>query len=354
MKTRTCFAAIVGIWALCGPALATDGMVSYWKFDQGSGATAYDLLGDNHGTISGAQWIDGQVEGALNFDGIDDYVDIPYDSSLDINAPLGITLSVWFKLNSYPDNLHQGPIFGLFNSAGQGTKNYLFIGKSTYGNHIDWMHWPSPSGYITSIKPDLDKWYHVVAVEDSPRRAIYINGSLDSSDNFSQPYQGNTPDTIRIGSRADAWAPYYFDGSIDEVAIFNKALLTEEIEKLYDYSSAGYPYPVDAKIFAINRIERAIANKLEALEKVNAALVQEWDAYDALEELLESGDYGDLTKADIIRARQEIHSAIQHQELTKKALDRSIEKLQDALEALGWEPPPPPPPIVAANLPLEL
>lgn len=117
------------------------------------------------------------------------------------------------------------------------------------------------------------------------------------------------------------------------------------IRQIGDDKSTGDIYVsywiVDPYEDAINSIEDAIAEKLEALEKVNAAIEKEWTAYEALEELLDSGDYGDLTKADIIRAKQEIHSAIQHQELSKKTLERSIEKLQDALSALGWQPPQP-------------
>lgn len=214
--------------------------VSHWKFDEGSGNIAYDSAGNNHGTIYGAQWIDGQVEGALNFDGVDDYVDIPYDSSLDINASQGITLSVWIKLNSYPDSLHEGPIFGLFDSAGAGTKNHLLICKSFRGNLIIWNQEPPSYGWISSIKPDLDTWYHVVVVEDSIHRAIYINGSLDSSDNLSESYEGNTPDTIRIGNRADGFASFYFDGSIDEVAIYDKALSHQQIQQLYHNALAGW------------------------------------------------------------------------------------------------------------------
>lgn len=213
--------------------------LSHWKFDEGQGSIAYDSAGDNHGTVYGATWTTGLNSGALTFDGVDDCVDIPYDSSLDIDTLQGITLSVWIKLNSYPDSLHQGPIFGLFNSAGQGVKNYLYIGKSIYGNLINWIQWPSPSASIKSIKPDLNTWYHVVVVDDSPHRAIYINGSLGSSDNLSESYQGNTPDTIRIGSRADAWAPFYFDGIIDDIMIFDSALSGEQIQQLYTNGLAG-------------------------------------------------------------------------------------------------------------------
>ena len=133
----------------------------------------------------------------------------------------------------------------------------------------------------------------------------------------------------------------FFDGSIDEVAIYDRALSVEEIQQHYENGLAGYGYPVDAKIIAVKKIERAIAEKLDALEKVNAALEKEWTAYEALVELLESGVYGDLSKGEIVTAMQKIHSSIQHEQLTKKALDRSIEKLQDALAALGWELPQP-------------
>jgi len=117
----------------------------------------------------------------------------------------------------------------LFTDAG--TKNYLFIEKPLYGNLITWDQSPPSYGGINSIKPDLDTWYHVAVVEDSTYRAIYINGSLDISDNISD-------DTIRIGSRADS-TPFYFDGTIDDVRIYNRALSAQEIQQLYQNSLAG-------------------------------------------------------------------------------------------------------------------
>jgi len=222
--------------------------VSHWKFDEGEGTIAYDSVGTNHGTIYGATWTTGQINSALSFDGVDDYVDIPYNSSLDIDAQDGITLSVWINLNTYPDSLHQGPIFGLYDSTDAGTKNYLAIGKSIYGNVIAWDQFPPSGGGITSIKPDLDTWYHVVVTEDSSQKAIYINGTLDVSDNIPESYQGKTPDTIRIGNRADGLATFYFNGTIDDVSVYNRALSAEEIWKIYRMgmgNKAFAPYPAD-------------------------------------------------------------------------------------------------------------
>jgi hypothetical protein len=52
------------------------GLVGYWNFDQGSGAIAYDSSGfNNQGIIYGASWTTGKVNEALNFDGLNDYVD---------------------------------------------------------------------------------------------------------------------------------------------------------------------------------------------------------------------------------------------------------------------------------------
>jgi len=101
------------------------------------------------------------------------------------------------------------------------------------------------------------------------------------------------------------------------------------------------PLPPNLVEIAAISIEKAIIEKIKAIERIDAGLEQEWTAYDALEELLESGDYGDLNKGDIVTAKQEIHSAIQHQELAKKTLQRSIEKLLYSLSALGYGPQPP-------------
>jgi hypothetical protein len=95
--------------------------------------------------------------------------------------------------------------------------------------------------------------------------------------------------------------------------------------------------------------ERAIERKTALLEELLAALGEEWAGYEALEELLESGDYGDLNKGDIVTAKQKIHSATQHEEQAIDALEKSIEKLQDALSALGYEPEPTPSPGKAIN-----
>jgi len=88
---------VLGILVLCAPAWAIDpNLVAHWKFDEGSGAIAYDSVGGNVGTIYGdAEWTTGQIDGALSFDGVDDYVEIADSSSLDCTG--GITIVMWIK-----------------------------------------------------------------------------------------------------------------------------------------------------------------------------------------------------------------------------------------------------------------
>jgi len=88
---------------------------------------------------------------------------------------------------------------------------------------------------------------------------------------------------------------------------------------------------------AIIRIKHAIDEKQEALERIDAALEKERAAYDALKELLKSGDYGDLNRRDIFKAMLKIRFAIRYEKWSRDVLERSVEKLEDSLSALGYE-----------------
>ena len=74
---------------------------------------------------------------------------------------------------------------------------------------------------------------------------------------------------------------------------------------------------------------------LETSKKIESASEQELAAYEALEEVLENGDYGTLDSDDIITAQQKIRAAILYSERSKVRLDDSTEELEDVLKALG-------------------
>ena len=78
----------------CATSLATqDGIVAHWEFDDGTGGVASDSVGTNHGTLHGTPlWTTGQIAGALSFDGLKDYVEVPYTSAFQLPV---LTLSAW-------------------------------------------------------------------------------------------------------------------------------------------------------------------------------------------------------------------------------------------------------------------
>jgi hypothetical protein len=108
--------------------------------------------------------------------------------------------------------------------------------------------------------------------------------------------------------------------------------------ELPDFDIGAYelvlPTPYE---LAISNILNALEAKLALLNTIESALADEQAAYDYLQEMLDSGEYDGLTKGDIIKAMQKVHSATQHQDQAIHQVDKSIEKLDDALDSLDYE-----------------
>lgn len=72
--------------------------IIHWAFDSNQGNIAYDSVGDNDGNVYGAEWTDGLIGGALDFNGVGDYVEIANNSSQQISTNQ-ITISAWIRLD---------------------------------------------------------------------------------------------------------------------------------------------------------------------------------------------------------------------------------------------------------------
>lgn len=202
--------------------------VAHWAFEEGRGSKVYDWAGKNDGTVHGAKWTTGKVGGALRFDGIDDYVSI-----LDARDPRAYTLTAWVHPKS-------------------GSAQGIIVRTSTRGPTREWSHQLllSSSGKfvhylycadgtplaVTSESPIVvDTWYHVTAVaENNGNMRLYVNGEEQgTAQRIGWLWKGG--DRWYIGSNASGLG--YFNGVIDEVAIYNRALSAEEIRQLYKYGS---------------------------------------------------------------------------------------------------------------------
>ena len=241
-----------------------EGMISYWKFDEGEGVIAYDSVDANDGTIFGATWTPGLVGDALSFDGGYGYVDCGNDPSLN---PEIITISAWVK----PTIINRwNHIVDKTGSHGQDS-GYKF--SITNGNEfrfrIRFMD-DSMTALYSNTMAQANLWYHYVATYDQEQMRIYINGNLDNSIPEIKAIKHSSSSLV-IGY--NWWPSHTFCGTIDEVAIYNKALTACEIKQHYDNGLAGKGYTLEDTIETLiisiggldlpKGIEKSLTSKLD-------------------------------------------------------------------------------------------
>ena len=208
------------------------GLVGYWSFDEGSGSIAYDSSSNgNHGTINGASWTSGISGNALMYDGIDDYVLVPDSDSISIGNQ-DLTISVWIKplYNNTVNHVILSKVQGAHNK--EYWLNFEPINKIRYGIE----NWYDDSNYVTTTTSPviLDSWQHIAVTfnADSFATEIYHNGivqnSIGSIDELPQMLDDDLTIGIYGGIMKDG-----FDGLIDEIRIYNRALNPSEIYELY-------------------------------------------------------------------------------------------------------------------------
>ncbi len=180
--------------------------VSLWHFDDGGGSTAIDSAGGSTGTVTGATWnSSGRFGYGLTFDGVNDYVNIPDSSALNISGDV-IALEAWF----YPKNCTTTAVMGKGNQNGYGI--FLYSDNKFYFYAVD-----ANIGLSTSC--DLNQWQHIAGVYNGTHQFLYKNGVLVGSE--EQTGTINNTEPFQIGNITQLSSYKYFNGSIDEVRISN-------------------------------------------------------------------------------------------------------------------------------------
>ena len=196
-------------------------LIAYWDFNTGSGKILYDITeNENHGVINGATWVDGIEGKALSFDGVDDYVEIGDSPGWDSAQK---TISAWLYPIANNDNGEQ--MKAIWREGY--TDNSGF--QITFKDSIYWANFHVGSWKGASSSGNVGEWAHIVAVNNGSNVLIYTNGSLATGDSCGESSPGSYP--IRIGrwnSTGRDW-----NGYIDEVRVYNRALDSAEIQDLY-------------------------------------------------------------------------------------------------------------------------
>ncbi|MFH1725188.1 MAG: LamG-like jellyroll fold domain-containing protein, partial [Elusimicrobiota bacterium] len=212
------------------------GMVSYWSFDEGAGTTAGDSAGGNTGTLlNGPAWTSGQVDGALSFDGADDYVTVPDHPSLRITDT--VSIQFWAKRQRF------GVDFVL-EKGGDWTSGHTNYGVGVHSQNDNMFFFIFNRGWrATPGVTDLE-WHHyaVVAVDGQTNPLFYIDGQArpvgSGGGTSTMDLYPSTLD-LHIGAQVGSWT-YYGKNILDEIAIFDRALSGAEIQDSYQAGLAGH------------------------------------------------------------------------------------------------------------------
>ena len=225
----------------------TEGLVAYWTFDDGAGMIAEDSIGSNDGTLANSSvWTDGQIDGALSFDGIDDYVETALE--IDQTGSTDVTMSAWV----YPTSLKEG-IQQIISTDNGGHDWSLFIRDGK------WQVFTGYYSMTSEFNIDLNVWQHVAAVfdVDDAKIRFYKNGVISSV--TSELFTDTSTNYLCIGDNPGWWHEY-FEGKIDEVRIYNRDLSTEEVKQLYKEGLSPYDKAVedilDASIWRREQINK--------------------------------------------------------------------------------------------------
>jgi hypothetical protein len=229
--------------ALC-PTLATNiqtGLVGYWPFC----GNANDESGNGHNlNLTGACTLipdrNGNVHSAMSLDGNNSYLST---SNSFFNASQDHTISIWLNLsslnsagatvsdralfNTFPYPNHAIELWGINASQTQAPNNAAgYLGNGTV--------WQSAPTFSYQMNIDLNVWHHWIMTKNGNLYLVYLDGILVSQ--FTNPnLAANIPVGVMFGSMCGGplWPDWEFNGFLDDISIYNRALTPTEITQLY-------------------------------------------------------------------------------------------------------------------------
>ena len=164
---------------------------------------------------------------SMQFDGVNDYIDVGNPSSLQITGNL--TLSTWVKTSMTStgfviskDNLSNRNYALVVAMDGGTLKARFFIVKSNTLVNVT----------SNTINVGDNNWHHIVGVNDGTDLKIYVDGNLENTNSGAGGTIDNDSVDLNIGRRGDN--NLFFSGKLDETAIWNTALSSDAVQEIYD------------------------------------------------------------------------------------------------------------------------
>ena len=228
-------------------ATCPDGISSYWKLDEltpaDPGGTYADFISDNDGTGSAnpGATTDGIINGAQQFDGASG-IDVDASSSFSWFENESFSIEFWVKRNGGIGADVSSEVAVGRDDGSPNTSLHWWVGiRGDDNNTAIFVLGDNDGGNILSVPGEKvitdNTWHHVVAVRDGEngQNLLYVDGALDGS-NLSAIYDsGFDSSTAELNIGYLNLDPFFrLNGSLDEVALYNKALTADEIAEHYN------------------------------------------------------------------------------------------------------------------------
>jgi hypothetical protein len=212
----------------------TAGLLSYWRLGETSGTTVKDETSRYPGRFRGAVTlrrpgaITGDANGATALDGVGEYAEMAASPALGSS----FTVEAWVR----PSRLRSGmgPIVSK-QSGASGYFLYTLTDRTLVFGTGSGGHYP----YVTAPALAPGRWHHIVATVADRKLSLYVDGALAGSQQYAievAPSANDVP--LRIGAHAYGSAPS-FDGTIDDVALYGRALGAAEVEAHWRAAGSG-------------------------------------------------------------------------------------------------------------------
>jgi len=201
------------------------GIVAYWKLDESSGTVAVDSSGrSNDATYVGSPTLGAvgaypaKTNDSVQLDGTSQYVTSAASLLNDVEE---FTISGWFN----PEDI--SPVVSFF-----GQNDLVEVGIDTVSNQLEL--WTSLGGAINATNKLVPgRWKHVAAVGNGTSLTLYVDGREVATGGTTTTTYGNNAEVFKIGEGVMDSAGGYFDGRVDEVQVFDRAMCAEQIFDLY-------------------------------------------------------------------------------------------------------------------------
>lgn len=242
-----------------------NGLVAYYPFN----GNANDASGNsNNGILNGCTFVadrNGIANRAIQFNGTSDFIRIPNTPSL--NLTTAMSFSVWIKPSAFSNVSNQGAQANQIFTTGGGNDagiNILYLSNTHYSSaglatprfNYGNVFTDNSSGGVASISAIiLNTNYHLVCIFDGIIQKMYINGVLISTNTLANSKTiGNLIySDYYIGKAPNPGYPYFVNGVMDEVRVYNRALQECEIKELFQTGGASSYGPVAPVIAGNNK-----------------------------------------------------------------------------------------------------